>query len=126
MEIFENLKKKDLLYYIEGLTFRDFSTYASLIVCILSHGNENVVEGTDGKSLNINDLKYKFNSNDCPSLNEKPKIWIIQACQGTEHQEPLRQSSDRRSESRSNFSTDNNDPLRRIPRFQMSYEQKSS
>ncbi len=111
MEIFENLKKKDLLYYIEDLTSRDnFSTYASLIVCILSHGDENVVEGTDGKSLNINELKYKFNSNACLSLNGKPKIWIIQACQGTENQPALRQSSDRRSESRSNFSTDDNHP----------------
>jgi hypothetical protein len=74
VEIFENLKKKDLLYYIEGLRSRDLSAYASLIVCILSHGDENVVEGTDGKSLNINELKYKFNSNDCPSLNGNPKF----------------------------------------------------
>jgi hypothetical protein len=125
VEIFENLKKKDLLYYIEGLRSRDFSTYASLIVCILSHGDENVVEGTDGKSLNINELKYKFNSNDCPSLNGKPKIWIIQACQGTENQPALRQSSDRRSESRSNFSTDGNHPSGPILGFQISYVQKS-
>lgn len=83
------MKAKDLLYCIDELTKQDFSSYASLVVCILSHGEEEVVYGVDGTSLNINKLKYKFNSNDCPTLNGKPKIWIIQACQGRKDQNSI-------------------------------------
>ncbi|XP_046449952.1 uncharacterized protein LOC124198235 isoform X2 [Daphnia pulex] len=89
VRIFKDLKAKDLCYCVQDLAKQDFSSYASLVVCILSHGDEGVVEGVDGESIKINELKYKFNSNDCPTLNGKPKIWIIQACQGNEIQYPI-------------------------------------
>jgi serine/threonine protein kinase len=89
VRIFKDLKAKNLCYCVEDLARQDFSSYASLVVCILSHGDEGVVEGVDGESIKINALKYKFNSNDCPTLNGKPKIWIIQACQGKGIQYPI-------------------------------------
>jgi hypothetical protein len=89
VRIFKDLKAKNLCYCVEDLARQDFSSYASLVVCILSHGDEGVVEGVDGESIKINKLKYKFNSNDCPTLNGKPKIWIIQACQGKGIQYPI-------------------------------------
>lgn len=89
VRIFKDLKAKNLKNCIEDLAKQDFSSYASLIVCILSHGDEDVVGGVDGESVKINELKYKFNSNHCPTLNGKPKIWIIQACQGKGIQYPI-------------------------------------
>ncbi len=88
VRIFKDLKAKNLCYCLEDLAKQDFSSYASLVVCILSHGDEGVVEGVDGVNVKINELKYKFNSNVCPTLNGKPKIWIIQACQGKDIQYP--------------------------------------
>jgi hypothetical protein len=76
------LKVKNLCYSIEDLAKYDFSSYASLVVCILSHRNEGAVAGVDGKIIKINELKYKFNSNHCPTLNGKPKIWIIRSVSG--------------------------------------------
>ena len=61
-------------------------TYASLIVCILSHGAEGTVSGVDNVHVKMNKLKYAFNSRDCPGLHGKPKMFIIQACQGISHQ----------------------------------------
>jgi hypothetical protein len=89
VDIYQNLKAQDLRNQIDELAKKDFSSYASLVVCILSHGDEGVVAGVDSKNIKINDLKYKFNSNDCHSLNGKPKIWIIQACQGGDVQKPI-------------------------------------
>jgi hypothetical protein len=83
------LTAQELRYQINELTQQNFSSYASLVVCILSHGDKGVVEGVDSECIKINDLKYKFNSNDCPTLNGKPKIWIIQACQGGDVQQPI-------------------------------------
>lgn len=60
-----------------------FKGYASLVVCILSHGSLGTVLGVDGKPVNVLELQYEaFNSETCPDLNDKPKIFIIQACQG--------------------------------------------
>lgn len=61
---------------------KDFSRYGSLVICLLSHGTEGVVEGIDGRQVSINNLKYKFSLEKCPELYGKPKIFIIQACQG--------------------------------------------
>lgn len=108
MEIFRNLKANDLLYYIDELKRRDFIEYASLIVCILSHGDENVVQGTDSINLNIDELKYKFNSNDCPSLKNKPKIWIIQACQGHVSQKPIEITTQQSDTAQSNNTSGSN------------------
>ncbi len=40
------------------------------------------VAGSDGLPVNINKLKYNFSFNKCPDLYGKPKIFIVQACQG--------------------------------------------
>jgi hypothetical protein len=60
-----------------------FKGYASLVVCLLSHGGLGTVLGTDRQPVNVLELQYEtFNSEMCPDLNDKPKIFIIQACQG--------------------------------------------
>ena len=130
MEIFRNLKAKDLLYYTDDLIRRDFSGYASLVVCILSHGDENVVKGTDFKNVTIDDLKYKFNSHNCPSLNGKPKIWIVQACQGHKSQGVLPKSNTQLTTGWNStpdhiLSSKPNESLNRL-RIQRSYTQKST
>jgi len=62
---------------------KDFSRYGSLVICLLSHGTEGALEGIDSRKVNINNLKYKFSLEKCPDLYGKPKIFIVQACQGT-------------------------------------------
>ena len=52
-----------------------FKGYASLVVCILSHGGLDTVCGTDGESVDIQELQLIFEQ--CPDLKEKPKVFII-------------------------------------------------
>ena len=60
-----------------------FKGYASLVVCLLSHGGLGTVCGVDNEEVKFLELQYEiFNSESCPDLNDKPKIFIIQACQG--------------------------------------------
>lgn len=61
---------------------KDFSRYGCLVICLLSHGTEGAIEGIDSRKVNINNLKYKFTLEKCPDLYGKPKIFIVQACQG--------------------------------------------
>jgi len=54
----------------------------SFVCCILSHGTEGQVYGSDSQPVKIRDLSRKLAG--CESLTGKPKIFFIQACQGTE------------------------------------------
>lgn len=62
------------------------SKYASLVVGLLGHGDKSVVYGVDGEKVLLNKLQYAFNDESCPALKEKPKIFIILACQGENEQ----------------------------------------
>lgn len=55
--------------------------YDSLIVCILSHGNKGVIFGSDYIPVNITTIQEILSSK---QLLNKPKVLIIQACQGRE------------------------------------------
>jgi len=59
-----------------------WSSYASMALCILSHGGDGVIYGINGESVRMNDLKYAFNHEQCPELSGKPKLFVIQACRG--------------------------------------------
>ncbi|KAI9564873.1 caspase 8 [Daphnia sinensis] len=81
-KVHENLSSFDVKNKIENLSDRDWDDYGCLVVCFLSHGIENAILCYDGFYVNTNELKYKFSLGNCPSLYGKPKIFIIQACQG--------------------------------------------
>ncbi|XP_063699609.1 caspase-8 [Culicoides brevitarsis] len=53
--------------------------YDSLVVCILSHGNKGVVFGSDYIPVNITTIQEILSTQ---QLLNKPKVLIIQACQG--------------------------------------------
>ena len=49
------------------------------VLCILSHGKEETVFGHDGKEVPVKDL---FKSLETDHMTGKPKLIIVQACQG--------------------------------------------
>ena len=81
--VHHNLFSFDIKGELKKLAAQNFSKHGCLVVCILSHGIENAIAGSDDHWVNINKLKYKFSYNKCPSLYGKPKIFIVQACQGS-------------------------------------------
>jgi len=50
------------------------------VCCVMSHGEEGHVFGSDGLPVLIKDMMSPFKP--CPQLTGKPKIFLIQACQG--------------------------------------------
>lgn len=68
---------------ISDLSKRDFRNYQAFIFIILTHGSEEGVYGVDGGVVRIEqDILSQFGGDNCPSLRDKPKIFIIQACRG--------------------------------------------
>ncbi|KAI5944966.1 caspase-14-like [Manis javanica] len=52
------------------------------IVTLMSHGEKGFIKMKDGEKVSLEDIFEMFNNKNCPALQEKPKIFIIQACRG--------------------------------------------
>ncbi|KAM9470567.1 caspase-3b [Clarias gariepinus] len=68
---------------LTSVSREDHSMSAMFVCVILSHGDEGVIYGTDG-SLQLTELTGLFRGDRCHSLVGKPKLFIIQACRGTD------------------------------------------
>uniref|UniRef100_A0A8C8RNC9 Caspase-6 n=1 Tax=Pelusios castaneus TaxID=367368 RepID=A0A8C8RNC9_9SAUR len=85
---FDDLKAGDVLQKIYEVSM-DNHNDADCFVCVfLSHGEDNHVYAYDAK-IKIQTLTQMFRGDQCPTLVGKPKIFIIQACRGDKHDEPV-------------------------------------
>nr|XP_054751195.1 uncharacterized protein LOC129256981 [Lytechinus pictus] len=72
--------------YLQKIARMDHWEYDCFVCIILSHGSKGCVYGTDGKQIQIDALTGLFRGEYVPSLLDKPKLFFIQACQGTDAQ----------------------------------------
>ena len=64
-------------------SYSDFSEVDVCLICVMSHGDSGSVSGSDDKPVNIQqDILRPFQADQCPELSGKPKVVLIQACQG--------------------------------------------
>ncbi|XP_073934369.1 caspase-7 isoform X3 [Castor canadensis] len=73
-------KMQDLLKKASEEDHRDSACFACIL---LSHGEEDRIYGKDGVTP-IKELTAHFRGDRCKTLLEKPKLFFIQACRGTE------------------------------------------
>uniref|UniRef100_A0AAY5L0M0 Uncharacterized protein n=1 Tax=Esox lucius TaxID=8010 RepID=A0AAY5L0M0_ESOLU len=59
----------------------------AFVCCILSHGEKEGVFGKDGMVIRTIDIQSPFNGRNCRMLLEKPKLFFIQACLGSDVQD---------------------------------------
>jgi len=82
VEIYQNRKACEILGIFEELKERDFSSHDSLVCCILSHGEEGKVFGSDSRAVELDGIISLITADKCPTLQGKPKLFFIQACRG--------------------------------------------
>ncbi|XP_019863081.1 PREDICTED: uncharacterized protein LOC109591920 [Amphimedon queenslandica] len=76
----------------------DHSAYDAFFVIILSHGDQgDQIYTSDSRLIKIGEISDYFTASMCPSLANKPKCFIIQACRGFQHNRPITVSSSPRS-----------------------------
>lgn len=80
-------------YLADQQTEKSLNHFCSLVVCILGHGDRGVVLGVDMETVNLNELQLALNNGSCPDLKGKPKIFIVDACQGSNEQTIVRQQN---------------------------------
>ncbi|XP_073496816.1 caspase-6 isoform X2 [Phyllobates terribilis] len=85
---YDNLKAVEILEKIHDVAMSDHSDADCFLCVFLSHGEDNHVYAFDAK-IEIQRLTSLFKGDKCQSLVGKPKIFIIQACRGATHDEPV-------------------------------------
>lgn len=85
VRIHENLTAQEMIRKVES--YSKIQHTGPFFMIILSHGtlvdNKDAVVGTDGKLVKIDRLETFFHTTNCPSLQGKPRIFIIDACRGS-------------------------------------------
>ncbi|XP_022783878.1 uncharacterized protein LOC111324550 isoform X6 [Stylophora pistillata] len=97
VKIKRNLSKKRMERLAKEVAFEDHKNCDALFFIIMSHGSDDdTILGVDGKLISIQALMSRFKPNECPSLRDKPKVFLVQACRGPYSERytgPMRDSS---------------------------------
>ncbi|NXA90851.1 CASP8 protein, partial [Melanocharis versteri] len=78
-----NLEGKKIYETVKEYSKKDHRNMDCFVCFIFSHGEKDKIKGVDDECVNIEDLVSCFTGTNCPSLAGKPKVFIIQACQGS-------------------------------------------
>lgn len=86
---FNVIIKTDLTAHEMYDTARDYSrlnhsNYDCFVCCILSHGIQGGIYGSDGEVIEIGLITQQFKGTACRSLGNKPKLFFVQACRGSD------------------------------------------
>ncbi|XP_068043510.1 caspase-6 isoform X1 [Anomalospiza imberbis] len=100
VRLFDDLKKEDVQQRIYEASAEDHSSADCFVCVFLSHGEDGHIYAYDDK-IKIQTITDMFRGDECQSLVGKPKIFIIQACRGDKHDDPViaHDSTDNSSES---------------------------
>ncbi|KAM3914081.1 caspase-2 [Leptodactylus fuscus] len=80
-----NVTAEDMMSELDGFSkLPEHSQLDSCIVAILSHGVDGAVYGSDGRLVQLQEVFTKLDNAHCPQLQNKPKMFFIQACRGEE------------------------------------------
>ncbi|XP_026873856.2 caspase-8 [Electrophorus electricus] len=90
----QDCNRTQMLQELEQLRTRDHSQADCVVCCVLTHGYNGGIHGVDGSKVALRELMGPLSGHCCPLLSQKPKLFFIQACQGTKHQEVVFLHSD--------------------------------
>ncbi|NWU99840.1 CASP6 protein, partial [Upupa epops] len=85
---FDDLKAEEVLQKIYEASKDDHSNADCFLCVFLSHGENDHIYAYDAQ-IKIEALTVMFKGDKCQSLVGKPKIFIIQACRGDKHDDPV-------------------------------------
>lgn len=80
--VHRDLTCSEVMEILESISMEDHTLFDAFVCCVLSHGESSIIYSSDGVRIPISKF-IGIISNKCESLNKKPKLFFIQACQGT-------------------------------------------
>ena len=74
----DNQTGSQMIKLLQKTAEKDFSTFDCFLCVILSQGKKDGIYGTDEEVIEMEAITSLFRRNECPSLEGKPKIFLIQ------------------------------------------------
>ncbi|XP_053353332.1 caspase-8 isoform X1 [Clarias gariepinus] len=90
----QDCSKESMLSALNELRNKDHTNADCVVCCVLTHGYEGGLYGVDEGKVLLKDLIKLLDGEHCPSLRQKPKLFFIQACQGSQEQQVVFLQSD--------------------------------
>ena len=84
VEVRNNLKGHQIYDIVRDFSTKDHSNYDCFVCCLLSHGANGGIYGSDSELVYLNQITAQLTGIACPTLAGKPKLFFIQACRGRE------------------------------------------
>ncbi|XP_010886701.1 caspase-6 [Esox lucius] len=88
VQAYDDLKVEEVLDKISDAAEANHSDADCFVCVFLSHGENDHVYAYNGK-IYIQEIAALFKGDKCRSLVGKPKIFILQACRGDKHDDPV-------------------------------------
>lgn len=85
VRVFQDLTVMEIKQTLCKVSQDDHTNSDCFLCTFLSHGDDGVIYGRDG-TTDIQELFDFFRGEYCPSLVGKPKIFLVQACRGEQHE----------------------------------------
>ena len=80
VEVHRDRSASQIRDIFDEVSTRDHSKYDSFISCLLSHGEDGMIYGSDGDKVDIADIAKKLDGESCKLLHNKPKMFFVQVC----------------------------------------------
>ena len=81
-EVLHDQDTDQMLCNLRKLAQYDHRNYDCVVICILTHGTQGKLYGSNGDLIEVQKLITLFNGDQAPSLVGKPKLFFLQACRG--------------------------------------------
>lgn len=79
----KNLTKNEMEDQLYTFARKNHQEFDAFVCVIMTHGGDNnVLFGVDDRKTRLEDLMSEVKPTNCPSLQGKPKFFIVQACRG--------------------------------------------
>ncbi len=81
----KNMNKIDIINLLTEISIRpELNDHNAFVLMIIAHGNEkNEIYGFDSETIKIRDLMDLMNTENCPRLRSKPRLFFFNCCRGS-------------------------------------------
>lgn len=81
-----NQTKEEMISLLSHVASQQRRNADCLVVILMSHGGAmDIIYDVNADGVNTEELIALFNNDNCPALQDKPKLFFIQACRGDKH-----------------------------------------
>ncbi|XP_030644206.1 caspase-7 [Chanos chanos] len=97
VEVKKNLKKDEMIRVLQDVSKEKHKEMGCFVCVFLTHGAPGALYGSDLQTVPVRTLTSMLTADRCPTLQNKPKLFIFQACRGLQYDSGIETDSEAES-----------------------------